>query len=153
MSAKRVGIQRVRSTSESETERYGRELGFKIRFGACVSLAGTLGAGKTILARGLCRGLGIDEEILSPTFVLYEEFQGRLPVIHLDLYRLEHESEVEALGIFEKLREGFVVIAEWGDRSDLILDASDIVITLYPVREAEREIEIEYSDRVSEFFL
>ncbi|MBI4720305.1 MAG: tRNA (adenosine(37)-N6)-threonylcarbamoyltransferase complex ATPase subunit type 1 TsaE, partial [Chitinivibrionia bacterium] len=65
------------SGSEGETAGLGRSLGARIDSGACVSIVGALGAGKTVLVRGICSGLGVTEEILSPTFVLYEEFSGR----------------------------------------------------------------------------
>ncbi len=151
MPSERTGILKVRTTSELETESFGRELGAKISSGVCISLVGALGAGKTVLARGLCCGLGVNEEIISPTFILYEEFMGRLPVVHIDLYRLEHESEVEELGVFEKLGGDCVVIVEWGDRSELISEASDIVITLRSRSEGEREIVANYSEAVKKF--
>ncbi|NIM20399.1 MAG: tRNA (adenosine(37)-N6)-threonylcarbamoyltransferase complex ATPase subunit type 1 TsaE [Candidatus Latescibacteria bacterium] len=152
MPVERTGIFNICTASESETEIYGRELGLKINSSFCISLVGALGSGKTVLARGLCRGLGVDEEIISPTFILYEEFRGRLPVIHVDLYRLEHESEIEELGVFEKLRDKCVIIAEWGDRSDMILNASDIVITLRSLAETKRDIMVGYSGRARALF-
>ncbi len=82
------------------------------------------------------------EEIVSPTFVLYEEFSGRLRVVHVDLYRLEHEREIEELGVFDKLGADCVILAEWGDRSGYLLDSSGIVIRLVFSGEHSRTIEI-----------
>ena len=151
MSADRCKIIKICTSSESETEELGRKLGLQVDSGLCISLVGSLGTGKTVFARGLCRGLGIEESVVSPTFILYEEFQGRLPVVHLDLYRLEHEREVEELGVFEKLAEDCVVISEWGDRSDMILSASDMVISLRLRSAVERDIEFHCTRSAAEY--
>lgn len=119
-----------RTDSAGATRRFGESLGRAIRGGVCISLTGALGAGKTVLAAGICRGLGVEDDVLSPTFILYEEFRGRLPVAHVDLYRLEHESEIEELGVFETIGSGTVVLAEWGNRSETLLELSDVVIEL-----------------------
>jgi len=135
----------VRTNSEIETERLGMFLGHRLTGGLCVSLVGALGSGKSVLVRGVCRGSGIDEDVLSPTFILYEEYHGRLTVIHVDLYRLEHEREIEELGVFERFGDGSVILVEWGDRSERILDESDIVINIEMIGETERTIGIGYS--------
>ena len=130
------------TASAEETARYGEVLGGRIKTGLCVSLVGPLGAGKTVLAGGVCRGLGIKEQVLSPTFMLYEEFLGRLPVVHVDLYRLEHESEIAELGVFDMIGSGKVILAEWGDRSDALFDESDAVISLSYLSGDLRRIEV-----------
>jgi tRNA threonylcarbamoyladenosine biosynthesis protein TsaE len=126
----RIFKLRFTTNSEAESARFGEALGRNIQSGYCISLVGALGTGKTVLAGAICRGMGVQEEVLSPTFVLYEEFQGRLPVVHIDLYRLEHESEIEELGVFDTLGSGKLILAEWGDRSPALLIESDIVIRL-----------------------
>jgi tRNA threonylcarbamoyladenosine biosynthesis protein TsaE len=141
MSADRTEILTIRSTSPSVTEELGAKLGSRIDRGLCISLVGALGTGKTVFARGLCRGLGVEEFILSPTFILYEEFEGRLPVAHLDLYRLEHEREIEELGVFDKLSEECVVVTEWGDRSERLFNACDMVVSLRLRGANERDLE------------
>jgi tRNA threonylcarbamoyladenosine biosynthesis protein TsaE len=118
------------TASAGGTARIGESIGRRLRSGLCVSVVGALGAGKTVLVGGICRGLGVEEEVLSPTFVLYEEFDGRLPVVHIDLYRLEHESEIDELGVFDLLGGHKVILAEWGDRSETLLARSDAVIEL-----------------------
>jgi tRNA threonylcarbamoyladenosine biosynthesis protein TsaE len=135
----------VRTNSEIETERLGMFLGHRITGDLCVSLVGALGSGKSVLVRGICRGLGVDEDVLSPTFILYEEYNGRLPVIHLDLYRLEHEREIEELGVFDRFGDGSVILVEWGDRSERILGESDIVINIEMIGETERTVGFGYS--------
>jgi tRNA threonylcarbamoyladenosine biosynthesis protein TsaE len=151
MSADRTEILRIRSNSPSASEELGGKLGSRINRGMCISLVGALGTGKTVFARGLCRGLGVEESILSPTFILYEEFEGRLPVVHLDLYRLEHEKEIEELGVFDKLAEDCVVITEWGDRSERIFDASDMVVSLRLRGAEERDIEFHCTKAASKY--
>ena len=80
-----------------------------------IVLAGDLGAGKTAFVQGFGRGLGVTERITSPTFTLVHVYEGRLPVHHLDVYRLEQLSEALDLGLPEMLDEGGVVLIEWGD--------------------------------------
>jgi tRNA threonylcarbamoyladenosine biosynthesis protein TsaE len=151
MSADRSEILRIQSTSPTATEELGDRLGSRIDGGLCISLVGALGTGKTVFARGLCRGLGVEEFVLSPTFILYEEFQGRLPVVHLDLYRLEHEREIEELGVFDKLGDDCVVITEWGDRSERIFGASDMVVSLRLRGAEERDIEFHCTKAASRY--
>lgn len=130
MTGRRVIACTVHTASEADTARFGMELAQCIEHGACVSLVGPLGAGKTVLVGGLCRGLGINESVVSPTFILMETFQGRLPVVHVDLYRLEHERELEELGVFDYLANGAVLLAEWGDRSPRLNEMAEVEIRI-----------------------
>jgi len=122
----------ARTASAGETARFGAALGARIRSGVCVSLVGPLGAGKTALVAGVCRGLGVDDAVVSPTFILLESFTGRLPVVHVDLYRLEHERELEEIGVFDQLGGDAVVLAEWGDRSPFLHGVAEIEIRIEP---------------------
>ena len=144
---------RIFSTdSAGATESLGVSIGRRIDEGMCVALVGSLGTGKSVLARGICRGLGVKEDVLSPTFILFEEYEGRLPVVHVDLYRLEHEREVEGLGVFDRLGNGSVVLVEWGDRSNRILEASDVWIHLEMTGGAGRRIIVRYPEGLSGLF-
>jgi tRNA threonylcarbamoyladenosine biosynthesis protein TsaE len=145
MAGIRTETKVVTTRSEIETERMGMFFGHRIGEGLCISLVGALGSGKSVFARGICRGLGIEEDVLSPTFILYEEYEGRLTVIHLDLYRLEHERDIEELGVFDRLGDGSVILVEWGDRSPRILDESDVVIDIEFTGETGRRIGFGYS--------
>jgi len=97
----------------------GRRLAARFDRGDCIGLSGQLGAGKTVLVRGLAVGLGLDDEriVSSPTYVLVQEYPGRLPVYHVDLYRMADPGrELADLGLDEMLADG-VVLVEWADRA------------------------------------
>lgn len=101
--------------SAEDTRELGMALAGLARPGDVVLLSGDLGAGKTTLAQGFARGLGIDEPVVSPTFILARLYQGRLPLIHADAYRLDNLDEVTDLDLPELLDDGGVALVEWGD--------------------------------------
>lgn len=103
------------TASVDETRQLGEEMAALARPGDIVVLAGDLGAGKTAFVQGFGRGLGVTNRITSPTFTLVHVYEGRLPVHHLDVYRLEQLSEAVDLGLPEMLDEGGVVLIEWGE--------------------------------------
>jgi tRNA threonylcarbamoyladenosine biosynthesis protein TsaE len=105
------------STSEAETAAAGRELASSLTAGSVVLLSGDLGAGKTAFVRGLAEGLGVNpQDVTSPTFTLVQEYRGgRLPLYHVDLYRLK-SIEVDDLGLDEMAWSGGVIAIEWPDR-------------------------------------
>jgi tRNA threonylcarbamoyladenosine biosynthesis protein TsaE len=106
----------AQTRSVEETRDLAAALSPLVRPGDLFVLAGDLGAGKTALAQGLGRGLGVSERITSPTFTLVHVYDGgRLPMHHLDVYRLEQLSEATDLGLPEMLDDGGVVLIEWGD--------------------------------------
>ncbi len=119
------------SSSPEQTQAIGRVLGARARPGDVVLLSGELGAGKTCLAQGILWGLGADEFARSPTFVMINEYEGRLPLYHIDLYRIDAEAEVADLGLDEYLSGDGVCVVEWPERSR---DA-------YPVERVEVELE------------
>lgn len=101
--------------SVDETRDLAAALSSLVRAGDVVVLAGDLGAGKTAFVQGVGRGLDVPDRITSPTFTLVHVYEGRLPVHHLDVYRLEQLSEALDLGLPEMLDDGSVVLIEWGD--------------------------------------
>ncbi len=101
--------------SEGETAAVGRDLGRRLGPGAVVLLSGALGAGKTAFARGLAEGLGCDgDDVSSPTFTIVQEYRGRIPLEHVDLYRLT-PAEVDDLDL-DELTEDVVMAIEWPER-------------------------------------
>jgi tRNA threonylcarbamoyladenosine biosynthesis protein TsaE len=106
----------IQTTTEEETAAAGERLAAALGPGDVVLLYGELGAGKTAFVRGLARGLGAsDRDVTSPTFTLVQEYAGRLPLYHVDLYRLE-PKEVEDLGLEELVSGDGVVAIEWAER-------------------------------------
>ena len=106
---------KVVTRSVEETRALGEELGRDVlRAGDVVVLTGELGTGKTALAQGIGRGLGVDGPVVSPTFTLVREYEGRVRLCHVDVYRLERMQEIHELGIEEELEES-VTLIEWGE--------------------------------------
>ena len=106
----------VESGSSRETKSWGRRLASILRGGELIALEGDLGVGKTCFIKGLARGLNLPEEqILSPTFTMVQEHHGRLPLYHIDLYRLE-ETDLDDLGLREYLFSDAVAAVEWFER-------------------------------------
>ncbi|HEY6539026.1 MAG TPA: tRNA (adenosine(37)-N6)-threonylcarbamoyltransferase complex ATPase subunit type 1 TsaE [Candidatus Dormibacteraeota bacterium] len=106
----------VITRSADETRALGREIGAGLRPGDCLALRGEMGAGKTVLAQGIVAGAGGGADVRSPTFLLHAVHQGRLPVHHLDLYRLGKEVDLRSFGIDEALLEGAVLV-EWPENT------------------------------------
>lgn len=106
---------RLVTKSVDDTKAVAAALAELARPGDLILLAGDLGAGKTAFAQGFGAALGVVEPITSPTFTLVSQYEGRLPMNHLDVYRLEQLAEVADLGLAEMLDEGGVTLIEWGD--------------------------------------
>src|SRR5271155_2724089 len=104
--------------NRAETDAFGHRLAQQLFPGAVVALIGTLGAGKTYLARAIAAGLGIanPDVVNSPTFVLIQEYQARLPIYHFDAYRLPSEREFADLGVHEYFAGDGVCLIEWADK-------------------------------------
>ena len=98
-----------------DMENLGRRIGGKCVPGSVVSLRGSLGAGKTVLAKGVARDLGIQEAIVSPTFTLVQEYEGRIPMYHMDLYRITSEEDFQMIGGEDMLYSDGVCLIEWSE--------------------------------------
>jgi len=136
------------SHNPDETLALGEEWGRAAASGLVIGLTGDLGAGKTQLAKGIARGLGITELVHSPTFTLVSEYRsGRLPLFHLDLYRLESREQIIAAGLEEYLAPKGVTVVEWAER---LLDGGRLPdrfrrVRIETVGELERKITYEDS--------
>ena len=136
----------VTTHSEAETIAAGRDLARSLAAGDVVLLEGPLGAGKTAFARGLAEGLGCESDaVASPTFTIVHEYPGRVPLQHVDLYRL-NVVETDDLGL-EDLQEGAVLAVEWPDRWHRA-PAAAIRVSIVPAGDDRRRITITgYSTR------
>jgi len=133
---------RTTTTSPEETRVLGERLGRTLGPGDVVALVGELGAGKTCFIQGLVRGLGVTGFATSPTFVLINEYRGRLPVHHVDVYRTESLTEVVDLGVLELFGGEGVTVVEWADRIRPLLPPGTIEVTIAGVGDEPREIVI-----------
>ena len=113
------GIMEFLLSSLHDTFRWGDLFGRYLRSGDVVALRGDLGAGKTTLVRAIAIGMGVGDDVTSPTYSLIQEYGGRLPMFHFDPYRLDDPFEMASLGLYEYLEREGVVVVEW---ADLILD-------------------------------
>jgi len=119
----------------------GKVLGYILPAGSVVALVGELGSGKTCLAQGIIRGLGVREAyITSPTYVLIHEYKGRLPVYHFDLYRLDTPEYLEELGYEEYFYGSGVVIIEWADKIREFLPEEYLEVQLKKVAPKQRRL-------------
>lgn len=114
-----------------ELEHWGEEFGRAARPPLCVAIRGDLGAGKTTLVRAICRGYGVTGDVTSPTFALVHEYAAaRSRVFHLDLYRLERQSDLTNIGWFDILAAGALVLVEWPERAGTLLPTDCVPIDL-----------------------
>ena len=132
---------RLISHSPAETIAIGCGLGKLLQPGDILCLRGGLGAGKTCFARGVAVGLGADEaRVSSPTFVLAQEYRGRIPMYHLDLYRLRSAGEVEDAGLDEYIGGDGVAVIEWPDVYGPLLNADRLTVEILTYDDFEREL-------------
>ncbi len=123
---------RAATKSVDDTRSLAAEVAALATPGDLVVLAGDLGTGKTAFAQGFARGLGVEEQVTSPAFILVRTYEGRLPLVHLDVYRLDTMQELVDLGIAELLDEGAVTLVEWGDAVTPALPADFLEVRLEP---------------------
>jgi tRNA threonylcarbamoyladenosine biosynthesis protein TsaE len=136
------------SRSPEDTVQIGRHLGTLLRPGSVVALYGDLGAGKTVLVKGIADGLGLKATIHSPTFTLIHEHPGPVPLYHVDLYRID-EADVDSLGLDEYLESEGVVVIEWAEKIKALLPTDRLDIELRFVDESSREIIVSTSSNSS----
>ena len=118
------------SASPDETREIGRRIGAAADRGTLLALIGPLGAGKTLLTKGIAEGLGVSGVVNSPTFVLMNEHPGRLRLFHVDAYRLSEPGEAWAAGLLDERQSDGVTVIEWADRLDGWLPADRLEIRL-----------------------
>jgi len=139
----------IDSAGSNATRAAGEALGRVVSPGDVIVLTGDLGAGKTVLAKGVADGLGVAEEVTSPTFNILIVHRGRLELAHFDLYRLEREDQLEDLDFWGVLESGAVCLIEWGDRFPQALPADVLSVALHISGDESRTISVTPSGPVS----
>ncbi len=132
----------IETKNVEETEALGRRIGEKLKRGDVVSLRGSLGAGKTVIAKGIASALRIEEAIVSPTFTLVQEYEGDEKLYHLDIYRLSGEDEFESMGGEEFLYPDGISLIEWSEKIDSLLPPDTIYIDITINDDLTRKITI-----------
>jgi tRNA threonylcarbamoyladenosine biosynthesis protein TsaE len=135
----------VTTASEGETEELGGRLAAVLSLGDIVAVSGELGAGKTAFVRGACRALGVTAIVSSPTYTIGHRYEGRVPVAHLDLYRLEGIGD-ERWGDLEPYFDGTIVFVEWPEHAGGWLQSAKAAVTLAHIDPTHRRITIDSDD-------
>jgi tRNA threonylcarbamoyladenosine biosynthesis protein TsaE len=135
-------VRRLTAGSPQATAELGERLASAARPGDVVCLWGELGAGKTVLAKGFGRGLGVAGTISSPTFILMAEYEGGLPLFHVDLYRLADASEALLGGLLDERQADGVTLVEWPDRLGAALPSDRLDIRIAGAGDEARSIEL-----------
>ena len=136
----------ITTNSPDETIDFGQKLGMKLRGGEVIAICGPLGSGKTHLIKGIAAGAGAEDptHVNSPTFVIINEYSGRLDICHIDAYRLNSIAEFEMLGFDDYCHPGSVVLIEWADKIESALQGIDYIrVELDHAGETIRRIHIE----------
>jgi len=135
----------VVSNSAEETIELGRRIGEQLKGGEVIAVCGALGSGKTHLIKGIASGAGAGDsrQVTSPTFVIVNEYTGKLDIYHIDAYRLNSIDEFERIGFDDFCYSESVVVIEWADKIELALQAIDYIrIELFHAGQTQRQIHI-----------
>ena len=145
-----MSSEKIIMASPMQTRRFGRVLGALCVPGDVIALGGDLGAGKTTLTQAIAAGAGVDpaEYVNSPSFALLHEYHGRIPLYHMDFYRLQDADDVVALGLDEYFYRSGIAVVEWYERAKSVLPGSTLFVDLSVV-DAQRRLVILRSGAVS----
>lgn len=128
--------------SAGETEDVGRSLAEKAGPGAVIAMRGGLGAGKTAFVRGFASAMGVSDRVTSPTFTIVNEYEGKIPIFHFDMYRLSGSDELFEIGWEDYIARNGVCIVEWSENTDDIFDSGTITVTIEKLSDSDRKITI-----------
>ena len=128
--------------SEDETISLGKKIGSLLKKGDVIAMQGTLAAGKTTITKGIANSLGVEDDITSPTFCLVSEYEGKMPLYHIDVYRLDGQEDFETLGPEEMLYGEGVTIIEWSEKIMNVLPKSSIILKIDVENDNSRTITI-----------
>lgn len=136
-------MQRTYKTfSAEETVELGKRLGKRLRGGDIIAYRGGLGAGKTTMTRGIALGMGLRDEVSSPTFALVNEYAGSLRLCHFDMYRIQGALDLESTGFFDYLSDDCVIAVEWSENIADELPEGYVTVDIKRTSEDEREITV-----------
>ncbi len=133
------------SNSPATTFSFGKRVGERLKAGSIIALIGELGCGKTLFTRGICVGLGVPERyVSSPTFIFVNEYRGRLPVFHIDLYRLDTIAEEFEIGILDYLAkaDSGVIVVEWAEKILSLLSDNYLQVHFQVLSARRRQLEL-----------
>ena len=141
---------KITARNIEDTERLGKIIARCLEKGTVICLDGELGAGKTTLTKFIAKESGVKENIVSPTFTIIKEYEGKLPLYHMDVYRIDSEDDMYDLGYDEYIYSEGVTVIEWADLIKGILPEERIEIRMKRIDDEKREISIEGKGRVFE---
>jgi tRNA threonylcarbamoyladenosine biosynthesis protein TsaE len=144
------------SGSPEQTQQIGKKLGQLAKRGDVILLTGDLGTGKTCLTQGIARGLDIDEFVTSPSFTIMREHYGRLPLYHVDFYRLDSIDDIYDLGIDDYLFSEGLCVIEWAEKGMKLMPEERLFIKIEYISENERKLDLKatgkrYNGMLSDF--
>lgn len=131
------------TSSPEETVALGKKIGEMLKNGDVIAMQGTLAAGKTTITKGIAAALGIEDTITSPTFCLISEYQGKMPLYHMDVYRLNGAEDFAELGTDDMIYGNGVSIIEWSEKIITELPRKTILLRITPQEDGTRLIEID----------
>ena len=134
------------TNSPEETIQLGKEIGSRLNPGDIIALKGNLAAGKTTITKGIAFSLDIKDVITSPTYTLISEYYGKMPLYHMDMYRIGSIEEFEMLGVDEMLFGSGVTVIEWSERIEDYLPENHIVVDIQRQEDGRRDVIIEGID-------
>lgn len=132
----------IKTNNELETEQLGESLAEKLKPGDVIALYGNLGAGKTAFVRGLAKGLGLSVRVSSPTFTIVNEYLGKTPLFHFDMYRLGSADELFEIGWEDYLDRGGVCAVEWSENVEDAFPPDHIIVRIEQTGDSTRTVEI-----------
>ncbi|MGN1136079.1 MAG: tRNA (adenosine(37)-N6)-threonylcarbamoyltransferase complex ATPase subunit type 1 TsaE [Oscillospiraceae bacterium] len=138
----------VTTASAEETIAFAEKIGAMLKGGDIIAYKGGLGAGKTTFTRGLAIGMGLSDEVSSPTFALVNEYRGKaLTLYHFDMYRIMNEEALETTGFYDYISDDCVIAVEWSENIADCLPKNIITVTIETTGEEERRIEVKGDER------
>lgn len=135
------------TNSPKETIEFGQKVGSLLKGGEIIAYKGSMGAGKTTFTRGLCVGMGLEDQVTSPTFALVNEYRGKITLYHFDMYRIMSADDLETTGFYDYISDDSVLAVEWSENIEGCLPDNTIYITIERLDENRRKITIEGDNR------